>query len=133
MKYNRKGDIGFPEAMMAVMIVSVILTAYLGAFVLNTHNQSEDVEFDENLIDGLTITEGKISGDPSHKLTVFMEKHGYRGVMIRCTIPDGIIDSGMEITVGTMDGNIENHRFIKNIKSDDSRVIAAIFEVAVCV
>jgi hypothetical protein len=133
MKMNVKGDLGFPEAIMAVMVVTLVLTAYIGLFALdNSRSDTPAPDSDRNLVDGIKIVDGTVSGDIVPELTAFIEKNGYRGMIVRCTVPGGIAEGGVEFTVGEMDGPVTGERFIRSVLSDDGRLIPIVFEVAIC-
>lgn len=131
MRFDKKGDIGFPEAMMSVMIVTVVLTLFLGAFVLNSNNSSDDLTFNEEIINDFSIecSELKYNGDTE----AYVQKNGYTGVSILCTVPGEFIDCDLTVSCGTLDGSMFSDRYLVTIKADDGRSIPVLFEVAVCV
>jgi hypothetical protein len=133
MKMNRKGDLGFPEAIMAVMVVTLVLTVYIGLFALDSsRTDATDVDMDRELVDGIIIEDGKVCGDITPELTAFVEKNGYRGILVRCIVPGNIVEGGLEFTVGDMDGTMIGEKFLRTIPSGDGRHIPVIFEVAIC-
>jgi hypothetical protein len=133
MRFDKKADIGFPEAIMAVMMVTIVLTVYLGAFVINSQTDNKDhTEFDQDIVSEITIVENVLIGDINEKLYIFMEKNELLGVTVRCWAPGNIVECDLSFTIGVMDGNVEGKRFIKTIPTDDGRMIPVIFEVAQC-
>lgn len=133
MKFNRKGDIGFPEAIMAVMIVTLVLSIYVGVFAFTSANDPEDDPVvDRDLTDGLIIENQKITGNMTEKITASCERNGYRGIMIRCHAPGDLNIEPLEYQIGTMDGDVSGERFLKTIPSDDGRAIPVIVEMNIC-
>lgn len=133
MKFDKRADIGFPEAIMAVMMVTIVLTLYLGAFVINSQTDNKNyTEFDRDIVSDITIVENVVTGDINEKLYKFMEKNELLGITVRCWTPGDIVECDISFTVGTMDENIEGTRFIKTIPTDDGRMIPVVFEVAQC-
>ncbi|MDR3206020.1 MAG: hypothetical protein LBT41_02840 [Candidatus Methanoplasma sp.] len=128
----RKGGLGFPEAMMAAMAVILVLTAYIGFFAAERGVEAEP-EFDRGLAAGVTIEDGELSGDLDNDLAAFMERHGYRGVMLRCRAPGGMASGILEFGAGSMEGIIFGERFLKAVESDDGRTVTVLFEAAICI
>ena len=115
---------------MAVMIVTLVLTMYMGIFILNTVDD-ESASIDRNVIEGLTIENGRIDGDISPKMMTIFDLEGYKGFVIRCYVPGGLAED-RTFTFGSMEGNIVSERFLKDLPSNDGRHIPVIFEVAIC-
>jgi len=135
MRMNRKGSLGFPEAIMAAMIVTLTLTMYMGILVLNVsddHNGPE-VNIDHRIFEGLTLVDGEIAGDIEGKLISAMERHGYKGVSVTCEVPGELGFEGMHLVIGKMDGKIGCERFPLLLSCTDGRTIPVVIEVAVCV
>ena len=134
MKLNRKGSIGFPEAIMAAMIVTLSLTLYMGMLALSAaeENSGPGVHVDHRIFGGLTLEDGEFAGDIEIRLVSEMERHGYRGISVICAVPGELDFEDRHIRVGVMDGRIESERFLMGMTSSDGRVIPAVLEVAVC-
>lgn len=135
MRLNKKGELGFPEAIMAAMIVTLVLSLYMGLLVLNTadENSEPDVRIDHRIFGSLVLDGGEIAGDIEMRLTSEMERHGLRGISFICEVPGELGFAGRHILVGNMDGNIGSERFIHMLKATDGRILPAVMEVAVCV
>ena len=132
MKMNKRGDLGFPEAIMAVMLVTLALSAYMGVFVLSTINDNEDHTFiDRSITDKLTVECDVIEGDIIPELEKMTAQKGYRGITVRCYVPSHPIDP-IEFAVGSMDGKITSERFLRTLNSDDGRILPVVFEVGIC-
>ncbi|MCL2032596.1 MAG: hypothetical protein FWG96_04955 [Methanomassiliicoccaceae archaeon] len=135
MRFNKRGELGFPEAMMAVMIVTLSLTAYLGLFALNAANNESGaaVHVDHRIFDNLVLNNGEVAGDIEMQLVSEAERHGYRGISVICEVPGGLGFKGMSVRIGDMDGMISSERFLFQLRSADGRIVPAVIEVAVCV
>ncbi|MDR0309723.1 MAG: hypothetical protein LBH88_03075 [Candidatus Methanoplasma sp.] len=134
MKFNRRGDLGFPEAIMAAMIVTLSLTAYMGLFALNIADDGNIsvTSIDHRTFSCLSLADGEIAGDIESRLVSEMERRGLNGISFICEVPGGFGYSSRSVTVGNMDGRIDCERFLFTLKSQDGRIIPAVMEVAVC-
>ena len=135
MRFNKRGELGFPEAIMAAMIVTLVLTLYMGLLVLNTadDNSGTYTPVDHRMFGNLTLDNGEIAGDVETDLISEMERHSYRGISFTCEVPGDLGFSERRTIVGNMDGNINSERFIFLLDSTDGRRIPAVMEVAICV
>jgi len=134
MKMNRKGDIGFPEAMMAVMLVTLVLMAYLVVFAYNNDGHDDaDPDFDRDIVEYITIENGIAKGDLTDAMQGYLEHNNYRGITILCHIPGELAVCELTFMVGDMDGDIFSERFVKSIGSNGGEVIPMVFEVGICI
>ncbi|MCL1978878.1 MAG: hypothetical protein FWG60_01795 [Methanomassiliicoccaceae archaeon] len=135
MRFDRRGDLGFPEAIMAAMIVTLSLTLYLGLFALSTVDDGGDtaVRVDHRIFNGLSLEDGEIVGDIEMRLISEAERHGFKGIIVICEVPGGLGFEDRRISVGSADGNISSDRFILPLRSSDGRTIPTVIEVAICV
>jgi hypothetical protein len=135
MRFDKKGELGFPEAIMAAMIVTIVLTMYMGLFVLNAadDNEGPDVNVDHRIFNEMTLENGEITGDIETPLISEMERHGFRGISFLCEIPGEFGFESKRVIVGNMDGKISSERFLLTLGSSDGRMLPAVVEVAVCV
>lgn len=91
MRMDRKGDIGFMEAMAAAMAVTLVLTAFLGAAAVHAAGQEVaargiDVEA---LADKISISDGMMEGDLGDELRLQIEISGLRGASVCCESAPG--------------------------------------------
>jgi len=135
MRFDKRGDMGFPEAIMAAMIVTLSLTLYLGLFALTSINEDSDpaVRVDHRIFSGLSLEDGEIVGDIEIRLISEAERHGFKGITVICEVPGELGFKDRRISVGSMEGNINSERFVFQMMSCDGRAIPAVIEVAVCV
>ncbi len=135
MKFDKKGVMGFPEAIMAVMIVTLSLAAFMGMVALDLVDNINDEAspIDAKVIENILIDEGSISFQLESDLMSMIDRNGYRGISVKYIIPGNLgFDDGY-ISIGSMEGDIVIDRFLVSLNSSDGRVITAIAEVAVCI
>lgn len=133
MKMNRKGDIGFPEAIMASMVVTLVLTAFIGMIAMDMVNSEETVPEERmELAEYISVVEGVAVGDLTEPMTETMERNDYRGITVRCSMPGTLVECNLEFTVGQMDGDLFSDRYLDIVNTDDGRVLCIVFEVAIC-
>ena len=80
MGMDRRGEIGFLEAIVATMAVCMVLTAFVGFLAAETVLESTDAsDFDRSVTDGVRI-EGGGYVDPTMgtALAAMAERNGYR-------------------------------------------------------
>ncbi|MCK9323057.1 MAG: hypothetical protein M0P07_03770 [Candidatus Methanomethylophilaceae archaeon] len=134
MRLNKKGDIGFPEVLMSVMVVTIVLSAYVAIIAYDGIPSNDDLpEFDRDLVDIIVIENEVVTGNISEKLIEFADKNGYRGIIVNCISPGNIVDCDLRFSVGFMDNEITGEKFVRSIPTDDGRSIPIIFEVAICI
>lgn len=133
MHMSKRGDIGFPEAMMAVMVACIVISAYLGAVVLSSDQTGDVPVFDRSVTDAVRIEGGRATGDLEKPIVTMMERNGYRGVSVLCSIPGTDAGCDSEFTVGMMDGSISYDRFMRSVYSDDGQVLPVVFRVTICI
>mgnify|MGYP000846020663 FL=1 len=91
MRMDKKGDIGFMEAMAAAMAVTLVLTAFIGsaAILAGGHTvASRDIDI-EALADRIRISDGRIEGDLGEELRSQVEIAGIRGASVCCESAPG--------------------------------------------
>jgi len=133
MDFDRKGDIGFMEAMMSMMVVILTLTAFIGAFSIHmAHENAQRTIFEEDFQDSFSISGKGIVGDPTEAIIRMMEFEGFKGIVVRCSVPgmDSIPDR--MFSAGEVTKSIESTKRLVTLGGDDGRSIPAIIEVAIC-
>lgn len=122
MRMNRKGDIGFMEAMAAAMTVTLVLTAFIGAtaiYALETDVENRALDID-SLAGGIRIADGRIEGDLQGELQSQMDLKGIRGASVMCTsVPDSAGEPRFEgrlyFSAGTFEGTMSTERRICSV------------------
>jgi len=130
---DRRGDIGFLEALVATMAVIMVLTAFTGFLAAMTLEDAAEIPgFDRNAADGITIADRAYTGDLGSALQKEMDRWGYAGITVRCYAP-GSPELGAGIwSLGALTGGIAGDRWLADVKADDGTVVPTVFEVAVC-
>ncbi|MDR3074506.1 MAG: hypothetical protein LBU30_00510, partial [Candidatus Methanoplasma sp.] len=108
MRFNKNGSLGFPEAMIAAMIVTLSLTLYMGLVVMDMAGDREEPEIltDRGVFRDLTIIDGEIGGDIESILVSEMERHGYRGIYFSCEMPGDRGFGKISALAGEMTDNV---------------------------
>lgn len=132
MRSDRRGDMGFMEAMVAFMAVTVMLTAFMGVLATTTVVTADPTEsLDPGEFTGTIESNGFRSGCTEY-VSVFVDIHGLRGAAVTVTVPGGFCPDIETFTVGYMDGMLYS-RSIPGLVTDDSgRVLPAVYEVVLC-
>ncbi len=132
MRLDNKGDIGFPEAMMALMMVIIVLSAFLAFFVFNVVQASEEAPENDDFFDTIVIRNGTIEDDFQEYMEDYCLANDCSGMNIRITVPGEILNIEGEYSYGSMDGSLGGARYLRTVQIEDGRLIPMIFEVAVC-
>ena len=132
MRSDRRGDMGFMEAMVAFMAVTVMLTAFMGVLATTTVVTVDPTEsLDPGEFTGTIEPDGFRSGFTEY-VSAFVDTHGLRGAAVTVTVPGGFCPDIETFTVGDMDGMLYS-RSIPGLVTDDSgRVLPAVYEVVLC-
>ncbi len=130
MRMDKKGDIGFMEAMVAAMAVSIILAAFIGMVALKIYEADIDPrELDIDAITGhIVVSEGMILGDIQDELERQVIKAQINGASIKCTsVPnkdnDPVLKGELFFTAGTFAGQLSTERKLLSIDTDDGYVL----------
>ena len=118
------------EAMVALMTVTVALTAFLGILAYSEIGTSDDVTLDTRFIEDLRIVDGKIDGQTEKQLDRFVEKNGLNGARLTVMVAGTLSDASLLGTSGSEEGNnVGTIAGTFSIGSDDGRTFAASYEV----
>ena len=119
------------EAMVALMMVTIALTAFFGMLAYSEIGGSDDtVTLDTRFIEDLQIVDGKIVGETGKQLDHFVEKNGLNGTRLTVKTAGTLSDASLLRTSGTEDGdNVGTITGTFSIVSDDGRTFAASYEV----
>ncbi len=129
---NRRGEGGFMEAIAAVMVVTVSLTAFMGLLVNVAVNDSgpgtDDIGTD--YISSLTVVDGKIVGDIHDDIAFISEKHGIDFIEVKVRlIGDVVSDSFYDCFGKGRTDNVSSRYGTLTMKADGGRVLDASYEV----
>lgn len=132
MDIGRRGDMGFAEAIIAFMAVTVVLSAYLG---LAVHVQPEVSDpasgLSEEMFTG-TVSDGAFVPSYTDYLGDYLDTSGCSGISVSVSIPGGFCGDVPPTTAGSMDGQTSTRTFSSMVSDDKGRTFPAFFEVTVC-
>ena len=129
MKMNKKGEGGFMEAIMAVMIVTVSLTAFMGFLSYSDLGAlNDDSAIDVSFVRCLAVDDGVITGSCAKEMENAVCRNGYSGMALDAWIAG--TDSDFRETVGITDGmNADSVSGTLSVTSGDGRTYAVCYEV----
>ncbi len=123
---DSKGDMGFNEAMLSMMVVSLVLGAYLifisGAAVAD-YDPIEDFEVDSlnlDTSDGVEIS--------SSYLFICLATMDVSGISVDVIIP-GFIEDVYHLEVGECNGSEYSKNYIRVCEYADGRTVPAVIKV----
>lgn len=134
MKFDRRGDIGFMEALAGAIIVCLVMTAFMSHLVAEAVNTDQNVkEFDWNRIESVEITDGKYHVTVDDNIEGYFELTGIRGLTVRADSPglDEIQDFSSDI--GDVSGDSLAERRLVPVTADDGRTVPTVVEVVLFV
>ncbi|MDR0334904.1 MAG: hypothetical protein LBH69_03360 [Methanomassiliicoccaceae archaeon] len=133
MNINKRGEGGFMESMIAVMIVVISLTAFLSflAFSLS-HDTEKATEVPTEFLSGVRIANGNIEADIEDRMIAAAELHGFIGMRVTLSAVDGIYDSKLTLDVGHQDSDVIHTKGgTIVVRTDDGRSVPVNYSVAV--
>ena len=107
MRLNSRGEGGFTESMVAVMIVVISLTAFVSflAFSLSPGaERTADVPTD--FLNFVHIVNGNIEADIEDRMIASAELYGFAGMRVDLSAADGTYDSVLTLNVGHQDTDV---------------------------
>lgn len=130
MVFDRRGDIGFMEAMAGTMIVCLVMTAFtahLAAEAVAGDRSPE--EFDWNMIGSVYVSDGRYVVTVDGNMEGYFELTGIRGLTVRAGSPalNGIGPYSRDF--GDISGDSLAERKLIPVLSDDGRTIPTVVEV----
>jgi len=126
MKLNRKGDIGFMEAMAGAMTVCLVMTAFTAFLMAETLAQEpEPPSFDWSLLGTITVEDGGFAADPA--CSDYPENHKISGLLIRIHSPAFGSVEGFEAMFGTVSEDSVCERRMISVEYGDT-IIPAVAE-----
>lgn len=128
MRSDRRGDLGFMEAMVAMMVVTMALVMFMGvsSSMVSFHSDPMDM-FDGDSLNA-KYADGKVVCDNSGTMDGFLMNSGASGVEVVVRIP-GFCDEPTKESSGTQEGNVCRRTFMSNVDGDGGRTLVAVFEV----
>lgn len=129
---NDRGDFGFMEAMVAMMAVIVVLTAYLGVAASTVTVMIDPTEgVDGTHLTG-TVEDGVFVPSYGDYIESYAISRGLTGISVSVTVPGGFCEVPEPMVIGTIDGEKWSRTVTSTIDAGDGRTIVAVFEVTAC-
>ncbi len=129
MRLDRRGDIGFMEAMVAAMTITIVLAAFIGAVALKVHDaEMSPGHIDtDSLIRHITVSD-EVEGDLQQELESQLVKYRLNGASIKCvSVPgtDGKPAIGGELFffAGSESGELDTERRLCSVDTDDGFIL----------
>ena len=126
---DRRGGMGFVEAMLAVMAVTVVLMMYMSSVataVLMEADPVSDLDPEQMTAE---VVDRRIEVGFEDYLEGFVSEHGINGAAVMVTVPGGFADGPYSTVLGTSAGEVHSRTFSGNIPADHGRTVSAVFEV----
>ena len=131
MRSDRRGDMGFLEAMTMVMVVSIVLMIYLGAAVALIHIHDDPLDALEGGALHAKVESGQVVADNSGYMETYVSSAGASGMRVVTTVPGGFASVPLVESIGVADGDRFTRMFTSLIPADNGRTVTAVFEVTV--
>lgn len=127
---NNRGDIGFMEAMVAAMAVTVVLAAFTGAVALKAFESDLRPGYPDlrELANSLYVSDNEICGDLEEELEIILANKGINGISVSFVpVPDRegnpAVGGELHFTAGAEHGNISTERILCSVKKDDGNIL----------
>ncbi|MGN0097794.1 MAG: hypothetical protein ACI38Y_00515 [Candidatus Methanomethylophilaceae archaeon] len=131
MRSDRRGDMGFMEAMIMVMIVSIVLMIYLGAAAALIHIHTDPLEGLDGEALCAEVESGQVVADNSGYMETYVSSVGASGMTVVTTVPGGFASVPLVESSGVTEGERHHRLFTSLIPADNGRMVTAVFEVTV--
>ena len=133
MRTDRRGEMGFAEAMIAVITVSVVLMMYIGTVSTAVGIEVDPLNGLETDRMDVRIEDGRVVPMFGDYLEGFMSANGASGVRVSVEVPGGFIDEPCIFTSGTGDDYQCFRSFSQLVSDECGRVLVAVYGVSLCV
>lgn len=132
MRSDSRGDSGFAEAMVSLMVVTVVLAVFLSALAsILPESGGHAAVLDMSRFTG-EVVDGTFVPHFIDYASSFPDASGARGISVSVTVPGGICAPMEPFTFGSMDGSLESVSKVVTLTDDDERSFPALVEVVVC-
>ena len=132
MKLGIKGEGGFTESILAMMVVIISLTAFLSFLAFSLPDEMEnDPEIPLDVLSDVRIIKGNIEADIEEKMREAIERYGFRGMRINLSV-HVIYESQLTMSAGSFDSDVILSKSGTLIAgSDDGRSVPVRWSMAV--
>lgn len=133
MDIGRGGGMGFMEATVAAMAVTLVLCSFLG--VLTTISVDPGNPADSLDPEGFsaTIESGALVPGFGNYITGFVDSRGLRGATVDVVVPGSFNEPSEVFSVGDMHGALFSRSIPGTVTDDMGRTLPAVYEVVLCV
>lgn len=129
MKMNRKAEGSFAETMIAMMVVTIALTAFMGVFAYSCcHNDGPDTRISTDFVKDLRIEGGEIVGVDQSYIDDECTRKGYASMVITVETAGSVNHCSLRIGTGS-DSDYSFVRGTIDLPCDDGTVVIANYEV----
>jgi hypothetical protein len=126
MRFNRRAETGFMEAIISMMAVTMVLSMYLVFVAASATGTDGGTGIDIRMLD-IDVRDGySLSED---YIAEFMEVNELSGIQVHVAIPF-YDDDGITFVAGIAEGLVETERAITLVDYQDGRRVLAIVEVS---
>ncbi|MCQ2079886.1 MAG: hypothetical protein MJZ38_07530 [archaeon] len=131
MKIDRRGDIGFMEAMAGAMTVCIVMLGFC-SFVMTDAmaDHTPQHTFDWDLVDGICLDgEGRYTLDRTSELEAYAEENGLAGISVDISAGSASGVGTLHIDVGKTSGMHIGERKLVSVSTEDGRSVPTLVEV----
>jgi hypothetical protein len=132
MKLNRKGEGGFMESIIAVMVIVISLTAFLSFLAFSvSHEVEREPDVPTEVIGGVRIVSGMIETDAEGNIVGMIERGRYQGMRLTLSV-NGIYNDRVTLSAGSFDSdNIVSRTGSVIAETDGGRRVPVQYSLAV--
>ena len=129
MRMNRRAEGSFAETMIAMMVVTIALTAFMGLFAYSCcHTDGSDVRISTDFVKDLRIEDGRIVGVDQSYIDDECTRKGYSAMVITVETAGDLNRCSLRLGEGA-DSDYSFVRGTINIPCDDGTTVIASYEV----
>ena len=126
---DRKGVGGFMEAMVAMMIVLIAVTAFIGLFAYHQLPENSGVSIDTSYLE-FSIEDGTITGDITEEMQETRIKYDLKGIRVDIKPVGNLFKCTKRFTCGSTDSeNIISEKGTLRLSGNDGSSVLATYEV----
>lgn len=128
MRLNKKAESGFMGAIIAVMVVTISLTAFLSLLPSAFEDTDDETDVPTQILGGLSIVGGTIHSDKD--IQQIVEDNGITALRLILKVP-AFMEDGCELNIGIPDSDNMQHISGTCIVNMDGRTVNAEYGLAV--
>lgn len=129
---ERRGDMGFMEAIVSFMAVALVLTAFIGVLAVTEVDSADPTEgLDPAMFTGTVEARTFVPGFSSY-IGHYVDVNGISGASVVVTVPGGYCEEPGPFVVGSLDGMLYGRQIPGTVTDDEGRTLPALFEVMLC-